>query len=125
MPHAENAATRLAGAVARLAEAPPPSGEPPPVVRAFFAALDLGAVADLVPDTREPPAPPSSGGARPDPAPSLGAMLQDTITPTVIHVGSKANVIPGTGTAEVDVRTLPGTDQAAFAARLRRWPART
>ena len=48
MPHAENAATRLAGAVARLAEAPP-SGEPPPVVRAFFAALDLGEVADLVP----------------------------------------------------------------------------
>ena len=37
---------RLAGAVARLAEAPP-SGEPPPVVRAFFAALDLGEVADL------------------------------------------------------------------------------
>ena len=51
MPHAENAATRLAGAVARLDEAPP-TGEPPPVVREFFAALGLGEVADLVPADR-------------------------------------------------------------------------
>ncbi len=118
MPHAENAATRLAGAVARLDEAPP-TGEPPPVVREFFAALGLGEVADLVPADR--------AAARaalerlvPDPTMrrSLGAMLQDTITPTVIQVGSKVNVIPGVGSAEVDVRTLPGTDQGAFAERL-------
>jgi acetylornithine deacetylase/succinyl-diaminopimelate desuccinylase-like protein len=118
MPHAENAATRLAAAVARLDEAQP-TGEPPAVVREFFAALGLGEVADLVPADRQ--------AARtelerlvPDPTMrrSLGAMLQDTITPTIIQVGSKVNVIPGVGRAEVDVRTLPGTDQAAFAERL-------
>jgi acetylornithine deacetylase/succinyl-diaminopimelate desuccinylase-like protein len=49
---------------------------------------------------------------------SLGAMLRDTVTPTVLRAGSKVNVIPGQATAEIDVRTLPGTDQAAFAARL-------
>ena len=49
---------------------------------------------------------------------SLGAMLRDTITPTVLKVGTKVNVIPGHGMAEIDVRTLPGTDQAALAARL-------
>jgi acetylornithine deacetylase/succinyl-diaminopimelate desuccinylase-like protein len=42
-------------------------------------------------------------------------MLRDTITPTVIRVGSKVNVIAGSGMAEVDVRTLPSTDQVAFA----------
>ncbi len=118
MPHAENPALHLARAASRLGDAPA-SGDPPPVVRAFFAGLGLGEVADLVPDDRE--------AARallhrlvPDPTMrrSFGAMLQDTITPTVIQVGRKVNVIPGHGTAEVDVRTLPGTDQAAFAARL-------
>jgi acetylornithine deacetylase/succinyl-diaminopimelate desuccinylase-like protein len=49
---------------------------------------------------------------------SLGAMLRDTVTPTVVRVGSKVNVIPGEGIAELDVRTLPGTDQAALAASL-------
>jgi acetylornithine deacetylase/succinyl-diaminopimelate desuccinylase-like protein len=45
---------------------------------------------------------------------SLDAMLRDTVTPNVIHVGRKMNVVPGIGEAEVDVRTLPGTDQPAF-----------
>jgi acetylornithine deacetylase/succinyl-diaminopimelate desuccinylase-like protein len=118
MPHTANAATRLARAVARL-DAAPATGEPPPVVREFFAALDLGEVADLVPGDRAAARDalerlvPDSTMRR-----SLGAMLQDTITPTVIQVGSKVNVIPGVGSAEVDVRTLPGTDQTVFAQRL-------
>jgi acetylornithine deacetylase/succinyl-diaminopimelate desuccinylase-like protein len=45
-------------------------------------------------------------------------MLRDTVTPTVIHVGKKVNVVPGIGEAEVDVRSLPGTDQAALLAEL-------
>jgi acetylornithine deacetylase/succinyl-diaminopimelate desuccinylase-like protein len=49
---------------------------------------------------------------------SFGAMLRNTVTPTVIRSGAKVNVIPAAGTAEIDVRTLPGTDQAAFAAHL-------
>ena len=45
-------------------------------------------------------------------------MLRDTVTPTVLHAGKKVNVIPGTGEAEVDIRTLPGTDQAGLLAQL-------
>jgi acetylornithine deacetylase/succinyl-diaminopimelate desuccinylase-like protein len=119
MPHDQNPTIRIAAAVTRLAEAPP-SGEPPTVVREFFAGLGLGAVADLVPGN------PTAAVALlhqlvPDPTMrrSFAAMLRDTITPTVIRVGSKMNVIPGTGMAEVDVRTLPGTDHVAFADRLR------
>ncbi|HEX2193370.1 MAG TPA: M20/M25/M40 family metallo-hydrolase, partial [Candidatus Limnocylindria bacterium] len=49
---------------------------------------------------------------------SLDAMLRDTVTPNVIRVGNKVNVVPGSGEAEIDVRTLPGTDQAAFLGHL-------
>jgi len=118
MPHAGNPAVRLADAVSRLVAAPA-SGDPPAVVRAFFAGVGLGEVADLV------PADPAAAQAAlerlvPDPTMrrSLSAMLRDTITPTVIRVGTKVNVIAGSGNAEVDVRTLPATDQAAFARRL-------
>ena len=45
-------------------------------------------------------------------------MLRDTVTPTVIRAGKKVNVIPGAGEAEIDIRTLPGTDQAALLAHL-------
>ena len=48
---------------------------------------------------------------------SLDGMLRDTVTPTVIHVGKKVNVVPGIGEAEIDVRTLPGTDQEALLRR--------
>jgi acetylornithine deacetylase/succinyl-diaminopimelate desuccinylase-like protein len=118
MPHAENPAVHLAQAVARLVAAPP-TGDPPPVVRDFFAALGLGEVADLVPDDHAAAAAALEAAvADPRLRRQLGAMLRDTVTPTVLRVGSKVNVIPGEGMAELDVRTLPGTDQAAFAARL-------
>jgi acetylornithine deacetylase/succinyl-diaminopimelate desuccinylase-like protein len=118
MPHPDNAATRLAQAVARLADAPE-TGDPPAVVRRFFAALGLGEVAALVPaDHAAARDALDRRIADPTMRRSLGAMLRDTITPTVIRVGSKVNVLPGAGSAEIDVRTLPGTDQAAFAAHL-------
>ncbi len=49
---------------------------------------------------------------------SLAAMLRDTVTPNMIHAGKKMNVIPGSGEAEIDVRTLPGTDQQALLAEM-------
>jgi acetylornithine deacetylase/succinyl-diaminopimelate desuccinylase-like protein len=36
----------------------------------------------------------------------------------MIQVGKKVNVIPGSGEAEIDVRTLPGTDQEGLIAEL-------
>ncbi|GAA2004421.1 M20/M25/M40 family metallo-hydrolase [Nocardiopsis rhodophaea] len=45
----------------------------------------------------------------------IGATLRHTLNPTVLNGGYKANVIPGTATAEVDGRFLPGMEEEYFA----------
>ncbi len=118
MPHNDNAAIKLAQAVTRLAEAARPA-HLTSVVRTFFETLGLGDVARLA--TSDPDAAQAAlERAVDDPVlrRSLDAMLRDTVSPNMIHVGQKMNVIPGIGEAEIDVRTLPGTDQQAFLGQL-------
>lgn len=120
MPHDANAAIRLAGAVTAIAEQQ--AARPArliPVVREFLAVLGLEAVADLA---ETDPAAASAALEREVTDPvlrrSIDAMLRDTVTPNVLRAGKKVNVIPGSGEAEIDVRTLPGTDQAALLGEL-------
>ncbi|MDQ2673453.1 MAG: M20/M25/M40 family metallo-hydrolase [Chloroflexota bacterium] len=120
MPHSDNAAVKLAAAVTALAA----DQERRParviaVVRDFLGALGLGEVADLA-ESDFGSAVAALDTSVPDPVlrRSIAAMLRDTATPTVVHAGKKVNVMPGSGEAEIDVRTLPGTDQAAFLAHL-------
>ncbi|RKT55018.1 M20/M25/M40 family metallo-hydrolase [Saccharothrix australiensis] len=48
--------------------------------------------------------------ARLGPAAALAeSTVRNSTTPTVLQAGYKVNVIPGTASADVDVRTLPGT----------------
>jgi acetylornithine deacetylase/succinyl-diaminopimelate desuccinylase-like protein len=120
MPHDANAAIRLARAVTALTAG---QAERPArviaVVRDFLRALGLESVADLAETD-----PAGAGVALEDRVAdpvlrrSIDAMLRDTVTPTVLHAGKKVNVIPGAGEAEVDIRTLPGTDQAELLAQL-------
>jgi acetylornithine deacetylase/succinyl-diaminopimelate desuccinylase-like protein len=120
MPHDANAAIRLARATAAIAA---DQAERPArvigVVGDFLRALGLGAVADLA--ASDPAAARSAledGVADPVLRRSIDAMVRDTVTPTVLRSGKKVNVIPSAGEAEVDVRSLPGTDQAALLSRL-------
>lgn len=119
MPHGDNATVHLADAVTRLAADPRPA-RVHPVVASFFEALGLGEVARLA---VEDPAAAAAAleAAVDDPVlrRSFDAMLRDTVTPTILRAGNKVNVIPGRATAEIDVRTLPGTDQAALLEHLR------
>ncbi|MEP7040401.1 MAG: M20/M25/M40 family metallo-hydrolase [Chloroflexota bacterium] len=119
MPHPDNAALKLAEAVTRLANAPRPA-RVTPVVEAFMAALDLGAAVDAIRAGDEAGAFAELEARVDDPVlrRSLSAMLRDTVTTTMIQVGKKMNVIPGSGEAQIDVRTLPGTDQEALLAEL-------
>jgi acetylornithine deacetylase/succinyl-diaminopimelate desuccinylase-like protein len=86
-----------------------------PVVADFLAGIGLGRVAEIA--ERDPAAALEAlEAAVSDPVlrRSIDAMLRDTVTPNVMHSGKKVNVIPGAGEAELDVRTLPGTDQMAL-----------
>ena len=120
MPHDDNATIKLARAVAALAndQATRPA-RLHPVVAGFLETIGLGDAAGLV---ESEPAALAAALERDLPDPvlrrSIDAMLRDTVTPTVVHAGKKVNVIAGAGEAEIDVRTLPGTDQAALMARL-------
>ncbi len=116
MPHDDNATVKLASAVMALAaDQSRRAARVIPVVAGYLEAIGLGEVARLA------EADPSATAALleslvDDPVMrrSVDAMLRDTATPTVLKSGKKVNVMPGAGEAEVDVRTLPGTDQAAF-----------
>jgi len=120
MPHADNAAIKLAAAVTAIAadQARRPA-RVIPVVAEFLEAIGLGEVAARA-ETDPAGASALMAELVADPVMrrSLDAMLRDTVTPNVIRSGKKVNVIPGAGEAEVDVRTLPGTDQAALLAHL-------
>jgi acetylornithine deacetylase/succinyl-diaminopimelate desuccinylase-like protein len=119
MPHADNAAVKLAEAVAFLASGKRP-GRITPVVAGFLVELGLQDVATHINAGDEEAATQALEAAVDDPVlrRSLDAMVRDTITPNVIHAGKKVNVIPGRGEAEIDVRTLPGTDQEALLAEM-------
>ena len=49
----------------------------------------------------------------------LGAVLRNTASPTVVHAGSKVNVIPGRAEAELDGRIAVGSSEAELLAELR------
>jgi acetylornithine deacetylase/succinyl-diaminopimelate desuccinylase-like protein len=51
---------------------------------------------------------------------TIQATLRDTISPTMLNSGLKANVIPSTAEATLDCRLLPGTDPEAFLDRMRK-----
>jgi acetylornithine deacetylase/succinyl-diaminopimelate desuccinylase-like protein len=115
MPHPDNAAVKLAEAVTRLAAAPQ-RARLTPVVEGFLVALGLGAIADSIRSGDEASAFAALDARVSDPIlrRSVTAMLRDTVTTNVIQAGKKMNVIPGSGEAQIDVRTLPGTDQEAL-----------
>ncbi len=51
---------------------------------------------------------------------TISAIVHDTVSVGIIRAGLKYNVIPGTAEIEIDCRILPGTDEAAMRAELRR-----
>ena len=53
-------------------------------------------------------------------APEFGAMLHDTVTPTILKAGYKSNVIPADATATFNSRILPGRKAADLIADIKR-----
>lgn len=107
-PNPDNAVKHLVSALHRISEYRWPIILTP-TVRAYLeqTSAALGWPADLSTDTGVEAAVDRLGDA--------GTVARTTIrcsaTPTVLDAGYKVNVIPGTASAELDVRCLPGTEE--------------
>jgi acetylornithine deacetylase/succinyl-diaminopimelate desuccinylase-like protein len=125
MPRDDNAAVRAARIVDRIAD--PGPVRLTPAMERFFAAVReaaprmapaIDALTD--PEPRAAAAPIVNALCDPMYARAANALLRDTISPNVIRAGVKHNVVPGEAIIEIDARTLPGTDEPAVRADLRR-----
>ncbi|TNM70222.1 M20/M25/M40 family metallo-hydrolase [Streptomyces sp. NP160] len=101
----DNAVTRLCEAVARIGSHPWPV-EVTPTVRAF-----LDGVTDITGVEFDPADPSALLDQLGTTARWVGATLRDTANPTLLEAGYKHNVIPGTATALLDCRFLPGHEE--------------
>lgn len=106
--HRDNAVTRIAGAVARLGT------HTFPLVLTESVLEFLRAVTDETGWVFDPEGPDIDGALAKLGSISriLGATLRDTVNPTMLQAGYKANVIPQVAEAVVDCRVVPGREAA-------------
>ncbi len=112
MPRRDNSLVRLAAAIARLGQQRLPHHLVPTMANFIetlaatqklpesfvLPRLSNPRLAELLLDNVLPP----------ELATTFGALLHNTASPTVMHVGDKRNVIPSEAMVELDGRTLPG-----------------
>ncbi|GAA4605468.1 M20/M25/M40 family metallo-hydrolase [Actinoallomurus liliacearum] len=109
MVHPDNAVTALAAAVGRLGEHEFPV-RLTKTVRAFLEEVCDATGVEFDPDDIEKTVRELGPLSR-----MIGATLRNTLNPTVLDAGYKANVIPQNATAQVDGRFLPGYEEEFFA----------
>jgi len=115
MRHTDNAVVHLVEAVARLA-----AHEFPLHLRPSVAAL-LAECADMLGMEFRPSSTdaPEQAAAIVDVLGAIGRMIAPTlrsmVNPTVLDAGYKVNVVPGSASAQVDARFLPGDEAAMLA----------
>jgi acetylornithine deacetylase/succinyl-diaminopimelate desuccinylase-like protein len=125
MPHKHNAVVKLSEAIAALGKARLPQHNTP-VVEGFLRTIAAGAplaqklamprmidprFAGFLLDVL--------GKLNPHQARGLGAMLSNTVSPTMLEAGKKVNVIPAKASARLDGRVIPGQSVDAFLAEVR------
>ncbi|MPQ99604.1 M20/M25/M40 family metallo-hydrolase [Modestobacter sp. I12A-02628] len=104
--HDDNAVTRLCEAVARIGSARLPTVLTPPM-RQFLDAVSDAYGIEIDADHPEEALSRLGSISR-----MIGAALRNTVNPTMVDAGYKANVIPGTATATIDGRFLYGQEEA-------------
>jgi acetylornithine deacetylase/succinyl-diaminopimelate desuccinylase-like protein len=105
----DNAVTRLAAAVARVGTHSWPL-EVTETVRAFLSGVEEITGVPLPPDD-----PDTLVAALGTTALFVGSTLHNSANPTMLEAGYKHNVIPGSATALVDCRFLPGRQEQLMA----------
>ncbi len=124
MPRPDNAIFALARALDRLSEYDG-GVQFIPITRQFFETLALTAeepektwLEDFVAGTDAARAAQADRQIGVDPL--MRAFTRNTIAPVILEAGFRINVIPGTATALVNFRLIPGTDVAAFIEEIHR-----
>ncbi|WP_445441952.1 M20/M25/M40 family metallo-hydrolase [Clavibacter sp. km1a] len=105
----DNAVTRLAGAVARIGM------EEWPVHLTDTTRQLLDEIARIVGQDPRQVTPDDLAIATGTASKFIAATLRTTTNPTLLHAGYKHNVIPDTAEALVDIRVLPGEEDAVLA----------
>jgi acetylornithine deacetylase/succinyl-diaminopimelate desuccinylase-like protein len=105
----ENAITALAAAVARIGAHEWPV-RLTPTMRTLLATVGELAGTEVTPENTEALVEEFGDGAR-----MIGAVLRNTLNPTMLDAGYKVNVIPTEATAHVDGRFLPGYEDEFWA----------
>lgn len=121
MPHPDNAVVKLARAIERLGEVRLPP-HVLPVVEQFLQEV-AGGASPAIPTLLHPRFANHLLGVleRLDPsrARGIGAMLRNTVSPTMLEAGTKVNVIPSKASAHLDGRIIPGQTIAQFLDEIR------
>ena len=108
MRHPDNAVARLAAAVARIGAHEWPVRLTPTMQVLLAAVADLAGT-EATPENAESLIEEFGPAAR-----MLGAVIRNTVNPTMLSAGYKVNVVPGEATAWLDGRFLPGYDDEFF-----------
>ena len=123
MPRPDNPIFALTRAMAKLSTYETPLAVTPATKR-FFIALSRTSeppmsdyYRDLVGDD---PARARRADSIVSRDPLLHALVRNTIAPVMINGGFRSNVIPGSATATINLRMIPGSDPAALVADLER-----
>jgi len=128
MPRPDNPIFALSRALAKISEYETPLTITP-AQKKFFLALSKTSkppmstyLRDVVGDD---PVAAKKADAIVSKDPLLHSLIRNTIAPVIINGGFRANVIPGSAQATVNLRMIPGSDPAALVATLKRIVADT
>lgn len=108
MVNTENAVTALAGAVARIGTHEWPV-RLTPTMEVLLATVGELAGVEATPENAPALIEEFGSAAR-----MLGNVIRNSANPTMLDAGYKVNVVPGTATAHVDGRFLPGEEDDFF-----------
>ncbi len=122
IPRKDNAVVHLAAAIAKIGEYSAP-GRPTTIVRRYFeqvARVEDPETAKWIRALDTPDRAEHAQKVLSDMNPLWNSMLRDSISPTMLEGGIRANVIPAEARANLNIRLLPGDSIDAVVADLRK-----
>lgn len=122
IPRKDNVVVRLAAAIAKIGEYSAPT-QLTAIVRRYFeqiAGVEEPLASKWIRALDAPDRAEHAAKVLSDLNPRWNAMLRDTVTPTTLEAGVRANVIPAEARANLNVRLLPGDSMDALIANLKK-----